>query len=404
VILCAACAQIEPPSGGPEDREAPRVVGTFPDSGAVRVTNADSLVLQFSEPMNRRTVEESFFLSPPVEYRERSWEKQTWILRLSQPLESGRTYVGLLGLGAKDRHGNGPKIPWSFAFSTGDSLDTGRVSGKVIGQRYSPHGAFVYVWNWESAPPDSTKEGYPADPLRLGQADAQGTYELTYLPRDRELRVCALYNQSGDQKFNPNTDHWGCLEDPLVIADTARVVSNVDLYLTYPDEPGTVAGTAADSACIRSKAKAVLARVRAQKDSLRHWLDEGVPDTTGGSEGATVPRPITPADSLRIGHELLSLDSLRTGAEAESAFCARPIFVQLLSDTTVTRESRSGASFKWSDVPPGIYHLFAFRDLNANGRADPEEPQVRYPQAIEVRPLLVLDHLDLVLPPRGSAP
>src|SRR5512143_1145759 len=90
-LLFLACAQIEPPSGGPEDKTAPTVRGTFPDSGAINVPLADSLVLLFSEPMNRRTVENSFFLSPPVEYRERRWEKQKWILRLQRPLEPHRT-------------------------------------------------------------------------------------------------------------------------------------------------------------------------------------------------------------------------------------------------------------------------------------------------------------------------
>ncbi len=386
------CAQIGAPGGGPEDREAPKVAATWPDSGAVGVAGIDSLALVFSEPMNRRSVEENFFVSPPIEFSERSWNKAAWILRLRRPLEPGRTYVGLLGTGAKDRHGNGPKKAWAFAFSAGDSLDTGRVAGKVVAQRYKSKSVFIYVWPWSTAPPDTTREGFPADPLRLGQADAQGAYELDYLPRRVPLRVCALYDREGDLRFDPGSDRWGCLEEPLVIADTSKVVTGVDLYVADPDEPGTVAGTVVDSTCTRSRAARTLDQVRVERDSLHTVLEEGeVPGE----------QPPTAQDSVRIGARMLSLDSLATAARAESLFCVKPFVVQLTSDTTVVRESITRDKYSWADVPPGTYHLRAFRDLNGNSIPEGSEPQVRYPYAIEVRPLRVLDKIDLALPQGG---
>lgn len=426
LLLCGlGCAQISPPSGGPEDRTPPRVRLTFPDSGAVSVPLLDSLALVFSEPMNRRTVETSFFLSPPVEYRQRRWRDETWILRLSRPLDPGRTYVGLLGRGATDRHGLGSSQPWSFAFSTGESLDTGMTRGRVIGQRYAPRDAFVFVWPWSADPPDTTAEGFPPEPLRLGQADEKGEYRLEYLPRGVPLRVCALYDQDKDQQFNPGRDQWACAEEPVVIGrgasagvvgsevpegetpagaapgDTLRTRPGVDLYLTYPDEPGTVAGTVADSVCIRSAARRVLERVRADRDSLRNWLDEGGALSEEGAEGGTprgpTPTPPSLEDSLRIGRDMLRLDSLETAARAESLHCAFPVFVRLLADTTLIREAKADPKFRWTDVPPGIYRLLAFRDLNADGRPDVGEPAARSRFPFEVRPLRVLDGLDLLL-------
>jgi hypothetical protein len=420
-LAACSCAQIEPPSGGPEDKEAPRVTAVYPESAAVKVPLGDSVALTFSEPVDRRAVEDAFILSPPVEYRERSWQRDTWILRLSAPFRARVTYAGLLGAGAKDRHGIALKKPWTWAFSTGDTLDDGTISGEVIGQRYPGKGAAVYAWPWDPAVPDTSKEGPPPDPLRLGQADLQGKYELPYLPRGRPLRIAALYDRDRDRSFDLGDDRWAVLEQPLIVPDTGRVVTGVDLYLAANDEPGTVAGTLADSSCIRSTAIKALQRARARRDSLRGWLDgrittapsfPGRSDTGStlaggaakGDSGEVATVPLTAEDSLLVGREYLRLDSLETSARAESVFCSRPLLVRLLEgDTTMVREAK-GPQFSWADVPPGIYRLRGFRDLDGNGRLGPAEPAASWPHPLELLPLRKLDKLLLQLPPHGAPP
>ncbi len=413
-LAVGSCAQIEPPSGGPEDTEPPRVTAAFPESAAVQVPRGDSLALCFSESVDRRAVEEAFVFSPPVEYRERSWKENTWILRLREPLREGVTYAGLLGIGAKDHHGVALKKPWSWAFSTGDSLDTGSISGKVVGQRFPGRGAAVYAWLWDPAVPDTTREGPPPDPLRVGQADPQGIYELSYLPRGRPLRICALYDRNSNRAFDREQDRWAVLDEPLVVPDTGKVQTGIDLFLAAADEPGTVAGTLADSSCLRSNAVKLLRDARARRDSLRGWLDGDIaepPDLPGisaarriepgsadfDSMGGTAVE-LTADDSLLIGREYLRLDSLEVAARADSVYCALPLIVRLLEgDSTLVREA-SGGRFSWADVPPGIYRLFGFRDLDNNGQPGADEPSVRWKHALELLPLRTLGDLELELP------
>lgn len=410
----AGCARIEAPRGGPEDREPPRIVDCWPDSGAVGVPLGDSLAFVFSEPVDRRSIEDAFFLTPPVEYRERRWEGQTWILRLREPLRADRTYALLLGVKARDRHQVPLAVPWSAAFSTGESLDTGRLAGRVIGQRYPGKSAFVYAWPWEAAPPDTSVEGFARDPLRLGQADAQGAFTLAYLPRGRPLRICAHYDPNGNRSFDPGRDRWSCLEEAVVLADTGAAPAGVELFFADADEPGRIGGGIVDSACIASSARRELARVRAARDSLRLWLagvdveadeephEAGMLDTLDQDRPAPLPRLLTADDSVRVGSALLRFDELFASAAAESAFCAQPLIAQLTAgDTTVVREA-TGESFQWTDVPPAIYRLRGFRDLNGNRAPDDDEPQVAYPYALEVRPLRELKDLKLILAVRTA--
>jgi hypothetical protein len=428
-VTACSCAQVQAPSGGPEDTQPPQVTLTYPESAAVNVPLGDSLALCFSELVDRRAVEEAFIFSPPVDYRERSWQRDTWILRLRAPLREGITYAGLLGTGAKDRHGIALKKAWTWAFSTGDSLDDGVVTGKVIGQRFPGKGAAIYAWPWDSALPDTTQEGPPPDPLRVGQADPQGSYELAYLPRGRPLRICALYDRDADRSFDPGDDRWALLDEALIVPDTGRVMTGVDLFLAASDEPGTVAGTLADSSCLRSTAVKTLQGARARRDSLRGWLDgriemaPSLPGRAGGGSARAAPEAkidrradaaaalpaeatmvLSPEDSLLVGREYVRLDSLETAARAESLLCSRRLVVRLLEgDSTLVRESQE-PRFSWTDVPPGIYRLSGFRDLDDNGRPGPEEPAVSWPHPLELLPLRKLDNLLLQLSPRGALP
>jgi hypothetical protein len=235
------------------------------------------------------------------------------------------------------------------------------------------------------------------------------------------LRICALYDRNADRSFDPEVDRWAVLEEPLTVPDTGRVMIGIDLFLAASDEPGTVAGMLADSSCLRSTAAKTLQGARARRDSLRAWLDgriDQAPDLPGriGGEparagGATsidstaeVAVALTAEDSLLVGREYLRLDSLETAARAESAYCSQRLLVRLLEgDSSLVRESQE-PRFSWTDVSPGIYRLFGFRDLDGNGRPGPAEPSACWAHTLELLPLRKLDNLLLQLPPRGAPP
>lgn len=382
-FLLAGCAQVAPPNGGPADDSVPRVLSTWPDSGAVLVPLADSIAIVFSEPMQKNSVEEQFRLAPEMGFRERRWQGATWIVRLERPFTAGETYVGFFGHGAEDRRRN-RLASYAFAFSTGERLDDGQLAGRVIGQRYAAKEVRLWLWPFEAVPPDTSAGGFPPAPLRIGETDAQGKFELSYLPRARALRIAALFDRERDGRFDPLRDRWAIHPEPIVIADSSSGLSGLELYLADPDEPATLRGALVDSLCSRSDARKRLLRVRAIRDSLNFAL-QGFPALNG-------------SDSLRIGFELLRLDSLTAVSDAESVYCASPLKTELrIVPSGELLRSATGPKFEWKDVPRGVYRLAAFRDLDRDGVADAEEPAGEYPFPIETRPLRTLEKLDLVL-------
>jgi len=103
LLALAGCAKVESPSGGPLDADAPIVASTYPDSGATGMADLDSLVITFSEPMNRRSVETAFQIVPDVEFSRLEWKDEVWTLRLRSPLLPHSTYVAFVGADAEDR-------------------------------------------------------------------------------------------------------------------------------------------------------------------------------------------------------------------------------------------------------------------------------------------------------------
>jgi hypothetical protein len=242
---------------------------------------------------------------------------------------------------------------------------------------------YLYVWRWGEA--DSLEDREPPPPLRMGQAAKGGQFRIGALPRGVPLQVCALYDARRNRSYDSDEDLWGCLDAPLVVDDTSRVVSDLAVYLVLDDEPGLLKGSAVDSSCI-GRGVEVLDRLGREADSLSALLTPGGGEVADSLLGFAVAGPDT-VDSAAVVARLAGIDSLRVPARDDSIRCAQPVIVRLFEDdTTLVAEARTSAEFSFSDVAPGIYRLQAFRDSNGNGLQDPEEVRGTYRFPIELLP------------------
>jgi hypothetical protein len=396
--MALACAQIESPGGGPEDKSAPRVLGIYPDSGAVDA-RPETLSILFSKKMDRRSVRDWIAISPPLEVRSIRWkgERADFILR-DRP-DSGRTYAILLGAEVRGRR-HTSLGPWTAAFSTGPRLDTGRAAGKIRAGKLKPAFAYVYAFAWEDSLPRSEED--LGTPIRIAQADKDGAFQLDYLPRGIPMRIAALYDAARNRNYDEQDDLWASFDQPVVVGDTSRVVSDLEIYMVFPDEPGMVKGSAVDSSCV-GRGEDLLKRLGKEADSLATHLKPpgaGRASVVDSILGFGAP-PVPDVDTLAIRARLAAIDSLRIPARLDSAQCALPIIVRLFEkDTSMVAEARGKGPFEFRDLAPGVYRLRAFRDENANGQPDSTEMQGGYPHALEILPGRTLD--DLLIPLRRA--
>jgi uncharacterized protein (DUF2141 family) len=221
--LLWACAQMESPPGGPVDRTAPLVEGHYPPAGSTGVSAEVELSIAFSERMDRSTVEEALFISPALGQPPRlKWRGRTLRVRPKDPLRPDQTYVVTLGVGCKDLHNNKLLNSYSFAFSTGQAIDQGRISGMVSlyrhhdGDIFPPRGG-VDLWAYRlSTGQDPDPAVDPPD--YVTQTDEQGRFQLTHLGKGR-YRVFAVEDHNRDRRWNASEELFGVPSADLDLAD-----------------------------------------------------------------------------------------------------------------------------------------------------------------------------------------
>lgn len=214
-VSITGCAKEGFPPGGPEDTEAPEVVGMFPEPGSVEVDRGQPIVFRFSEAMNKRSVENALFFTPDIgPTLWPSWHGEELRLRPRVPLRENTTIVVTLGADAADMRRNRLGRSVTLAFSTGPTLDQGAISGRVFQQGEPVGGAWVWLYPSEGEreavvgapdPARAASEEDPVYPLYVKQADDDGSFSFTNLARDT-YRLFAFRDADGRLPYDPDTD------------------------------------------------------------------------------------------------------------------------------------------------------------------------------------------------------
>ena len=227
--LLLGCAKVGPPTGGPVDKEPPRILSHYPESDALEVAQDTEVEIVFSEPMNREQTEAALFTSPagPLQL---SWHGPR--LRIAMPLAEERTYVLTVGTGARDLRGNALTKSFTLAFATGSQLDQGLVRGRVYQDHQPVAGAYVWAYDLGTF---SGEIGLD-EPSYQTQSGADGGYEFVRLAPGH-YRVLAF--RDANRNALPDADEWLALPASSVEVEEEEVLAG-DLVLVRRQMPAPV--------------------------------------------------------------------------------------------------------------------------------------------------------------------
>lgn len=229
--LLWGCAGQVPPGGGPVDTVPPRVIRTMPDTNSVRVS-VNSVTLEFSEYVSRRSVEESIFISPYVGELEFAWDGTEVTAKFSEPLKENTTYVVNVGTDVTDlRAGNRMAEGYSLAFSTGDSIDRGSVAGRVFDEK--PEGVMVFAYRLNGIRPDTLDPSHTR-PDYITQSGRNGVFALSHLSLGA-YRIIAVRDEYRDLTYQRQLDQYGVTTGDLVLGPEHPGVADVWFRLARED-------------------------------------------------------------------------------------------------------------------------------------------------------------------------
>lgn len=379
LLSLAGCARVVAPAGGPEDKVAPRLLQTSPAAGDVGVARDIPIVLEFSEWVDPATLKSALVLMPaPSRSPEIFVDGPQVRLRLREPLDSGATTILRIGAGIADFRRAVSTDVREIAFSTGPSLDSGRLAIRVWKGSDSLAPVVVRArvglysldsarrgglsrllrrrdsLSWLSAPPSPWRE----KAWRWAIADSQGIARLDHLPSGR-WRVVAWDDGDQDGYWRPGEEALGWAGDLDWKGRTGRDVlvarlASLDTVVRAPSTAPKADSVAIDPArrrrdSLRSITPEAVA-VKRRTDSLQ-VLSDSLQRTDSTRLDSLARRDASlPEDSVRT----LVLDSLPADLAQATRVSIRlfrldqrrrPLFLQGTPGTLKFRVPRGG---KWA--------------------------------------------------------
>ena len=130
-LVLASCASRIAPGGGEKDSSGPKVITANPDSGSIRF-NTDRIELEFDEFIELKDGGTGILFSPPlsqpVDYLVR---KKNLRIKWNEELLPQTTYTLVIGKSVCDITEANPMPEYRYVFSTGDFLDSLKLTGSV---------------------------------------------------------------------------------------------------------------------------------------------------------------------------------------------------------------------------------------------------------------------------------
>jgi hypothetical protein len=224
------CASQQGPSGGPPDKTPPRILETYPKPGTTQFHD-NKLNFSFSKYIQRRSLQESFFISPSLGALSFDWSGKDVEVTFDDTLQPNTTYIVTLGTDLVDRKGNRLVEAFSLPFSTGDILDSCSVAGIVMDEK--PVGVMIFAYQLDGKNPDTLNPTH-TEPDFLTQTGKDGTFMLSYLPYGT-FRLIAVRDEFKNLLYDVQADQYGTTPSDIALTQDTRAMKGIQFRLTKED-------------------------------------------------------------------------------------------------------------------------------------------------------------------------
>jgi len=238
LIVCwgAGCANRVAPTGGVGDKTPPEVVETSPASQSLNVST-NRVKVEFSEAVKKPNYGTEIFISPLPRLRPKvviSDNGKKLKINFQEELRPNTTYVIAIKEVEDYYASNKMERVYNFAFSTGDQLDSMKVSGKVqspiLGRGQDEMILLLF-------PPDSVEDHdiLLKLPDYISQSDPSGSFEFQNL-RDADYVIYGIKDEDQSASYSGQNEMLALAENPLVtFSDTSNEATKT-LYAFFPDD------------------------------------------------------------------------------------------------------------------------------------------------------------------------
>lgn len=197
------CANIVPPTGGLKDTIPPRIISSNPKLYSTEVTPS-RITIVFDEFIELKNLQQQFLISPPQEERPKITQRgKILTIDFLSELAPETTYSLNFGNAVVDLNEGNPFGNFEFVFSTGKSIDSLTIGGRVVSAlENKPEENIIIMLYLNHADSVPMKE----IPLYVTRTDKEGYFKLRHLRADtfkmfalKDVNNNYLYDSPGNE-------------------------------------------------------------------------------------------------------------------------------------------------------------------------------------------------------------
>ena len=218
-LSLSRCAQITPLTGGKKDATPPKVLSALPANASVNF-NSKQIVIQFNEYIQLRDITNQFIITPQTKELP-DIEAQGKILKINftESLLPNTTYKLAFGNAIVDLHEGNAISNFEYVFSTGNIIDSLKLTGKIINATNKKVAANLLVGLYSSLANDSIV--YKEKPLYITRTTTDGYYEFNYLPTN-SFKLVAIDDANKNLMYDGSNEQIAFLNNPANPSDSAK--------------------------------------------------------------------------------------------------------------------------------------------------------------------------------------
>jgi hypothetical protein len=197
VSLGVGCAGMTPPTGGPRDSLPPVLLSVAPKDSTLNFTGK-KIELQFNEFVQLQDVQQNLLVSPTPKVNPTLEARlRTVTVTIRDTLEENTTYVLDFGNAIRDYTESNPIRDFRYIFSTGRTIDSLELAGRVIIAENGRTDSTLIVMLHTSLEDSAVVKDRPRYVARL---DSTGRFRFRNLPVGR-FAIYALKDEGNSRKY-----------------------------------------------------------------------------------------------------------------------------------------------------------------------------------------------------------
>jgi hypothetical protein len=415
IIQMGGCANIVPPSGGPRDSIPPYAVYAKPKDSSTNIAPKEILI-SFNEYITTNGLQEQLIVSPNIKNNPLIDQRLNMVrIRLSDSLNANTTYSLQFGNAIRDVNEGNIFQNYTYVFSTGNQIDTGKLFGKVqIAETGMVDSTLIAVLH----PIENDSAIFKDKPTYFTRINGRGIFEFKFLPATN-FNIYILPNDY-NKRYDDSTKLFAFLDRSVNPTETK---DSIQLYAFEASpkkekKPATIAGVKNTkkqspvlkySSNLEGKEKDILSPLTLNFETPIRFNDSfaiRITDTNLVKQEAAVPainaqnkqqvdiefpweadtdyKLLIPQKSIQdsLGNFLIKADTIRFKTKPESSYGTailringfqqfeHPVLL-LMQDQKVKFSYPITQNLLRIDlIPPGDYQLKLLSDANQNGRWD----------------------------------